>query len=74
MGYSLWGPKEPTKHLSMHAYTERYIIRVIHGEVKSLSHVRLFAGSYQAPQATVHGVFQARVLEWVAISFSRGSS
>ena len=23
---------------------------------------------------TVHGVFQARVLEWVAISFSRGSS
>ena len=22
----------------------------------------------------VHGIFQARVLEWVAISFSRGSS
>ena len=30
--------------------------------------------AYQVPQATVHGVFQARVLEWVAISFSRGSS
>ena len=42
--------------------------------VKSLTCVRLFATpwtvTYQAPQATVHGVFQARVLEWVAISFS----
>ena len=44
-------------------------------KVKSLSHVWLFATpwtvAYQAPQF-VHGIFQARVLEWVAISFSRG--
>ena len=26
------------------------------------------------PSSSVHGVLQARVLEWVAISFSRGSS
>ena len=26
------------------------------------------------PGASVHVIFQARVLEWVAISFSRGSS
>ena len=26
------------------------------------------------PYSSVHGIFQARVLEWVAISFSRGSS
>ena len=26
------------------------------------------------PGFSVHGIFQARVLEWVAISFSRGSS
>ena len=26
------------------------------------------------PDSNVHGIFQARVLEWVAISFSRGSS
>ena len=26
------------------------------------------------PGSSVHGLFQARVLEWVAISFSRGSS
>ena len=27
-----------------------------------------------AHQAPVHGIFQARILEWVVISFSRGSS
>ena len=26
------------------------------------------------PSFSVHGIFQARILEWVAISFSRGSS
>ena len=26
------------------------------------------------PSSSVHGIFQTRVLEWVAISFSRGSS
>ena len=27
---------------------------------------------YSLPASLVHGIFQARVLEWVAISFSRG--
>ena len=40
------------------------------------SHVWLLATPWtvarQAP--LVHGIFQARILEWVAISFSRGSS
>ena len=26
------------------------------------------------PGSSVHGIFQARILEWVAISFSKGSS
>ena len=26
------------------------------------------------PGASVHGIIQARILEWVAITFSRGSS
>ena len=26
------------------------------------------------PGSSIHGIFQARILEWVAISFSRGSS
>ena len=29
---------------------------------------------YSPPGFSVHGIFQARILEWVAISFSRGSS
>ena len=28
---------------------------------------------YSLPGSSVHGIFQAKVLEWVAISFSRGS-
>ena len=30
--------------------------------------------NYRRPGFPVHGIFQTRVLEWVAISFSRGSS
>ena len=46
-------------------------------KVKFLSRVRLFATPWTVcnlPGSSVHGIFQARVLEWVAISFSRGSS
>jgi len=37
---------------------------------KSLSHVWLFV----TPWTVVHGILQARILEWVAFPFSRGSS
>ena len=45
-------------------------------KMKSLSRVRLFATPWDCslPGSSVHGIFQARVLEWVAIAFSRGSS
>ena len=41
-----------------------------------LSHVKLFCNpmDYSPPGSSVHGIFQARILEWVAISYSRGSS
>ena len=38
--------------------------------VTMLSHVRLLA----TPASSVHGIFQERILEWVAISSSKGSS
>ena len=38
-------------------------------EVKVIQNVRLFSTSY-----IVHGILQARILEWVAFPFSRGSS
>ena len=42
-------------------------------EVKLLSRIRLSATPWTVAYHT-RGIFQARVLEWVAISFSRGSS
>ena len=43
--------------------------------MKSLSHVRLGDPMDCSLQcSSIHGIFQARVLEWVAISFCRGSS
>ena len=30
--------------------------------------------AWSLPGSTIHGILQARVLEWVAIAFSRGSS
>ena len=43
-------------------------------KVKSLSRVRLCDPmDCSLPGSSVHGIFQAIVLEWVAISFSRGS-
>ena len=43
---------------------------------QSLSCVRLFEDPVDCnpPGSSVHGISQARVLEWVAISFSRGYS
>ena len=45
-------------------------------QVKLLRHVRLFATTWTVtyPGSSIHGIFQARILEWVVISFSRGSS
>ena len=52
---------------------------IVHGvtrkwKVESLSHVWLFATPWTVAYSSIHGIFQAGVLEWAAISFSRGSS
>ena len=39
-------------------------------KVKSLSRVRSSATPWTLPGSSIHGIFQARVLEWVAIAFS----
>ena len=41
-----------------------------------LSHVRLFCDPRDCspPGSSIHGISQARTLEWVGISYSRGSS
>ena len=40
----------------------------------SLSHVRLFATPWTVAPSSARGIFQARILKWVAISSSRRSS
>ena len=42
----------------------------------ALSRAQLFATPFELrpPGSSVHGMFQARILEWVAISYSRGPS
>ena len=54
---------------------DNYYYRLNSLKVKSLSHVQtLDSMDYNLPGSSIHGVLQARVLEWVAISFPRGSS
>ena len=52
-----------------------YVERKVKVKVKSLSRVRLCDPvDCSLPGSSAHGILQARILEWVAISFSRGSS
>ena len=50
------------------------------GHYVSILHMRTYSvvsdslQPYGPPDSSVHGISQARILEWVAISFSRGSS
>ena len=56
-------------HTKARVKTERW------GEVKLLSRVRLCDPvDCNLLGFSVHGILQARILEWIAISFSRGSS
>ena len=57
-------------HSSKHRFT--YIFKF--SEVKLLSRVWLCDPMDCNLPGSIHEIFQARILEWVAISFSRGSS
>ena len=62
---------EPSRHIT--CWLQSLCNR---SEVKSLSRIQLFANppDCSPPGFSVFGILQARILEWVAISFSRGSS
>jgi len=70
--FSIWhhmGKPEISRFLlSWPAWT--CFFSILKMKVKSLSRVQLFA----APWTVAHGIFQARVLECIVISFSRGSN
>ena len=54
--------------------SEELQIKVKESEVTQSCLTLCYPMDCSLPGSSVHGIFQARVLEWVAISFSRGSS
>ena len=58
------------------AVSQKFKHRITIVVVESLSHNRLFCDPLDGslPGSSVCGIFQERILEWVSISFSRGSS
>ena len=56
-------------------WIEQVVLTYIHwSEVAQLCPTLCNPMDHSLPGSSVHGIFQARVLEWAAISFSRGSS
>ena len=80
--------EEPSRLQSMQSQesdmTQRPRLNEDHPGFRFQIHVCVFSRSVMSdschpmdcslPGSSVYGVFQARILEWVAISFSRGSS
>ena len=73
VNYSKWKVVIMSSTGRVQAGTEHIVLVII---VKLLSHARVFCDPMDCSPSgsSVHGISQARVLEWVAISFSRGYS
>ena len=63
----------PSHH---HSVEDTVNVLIIHMHVQSLSHVPTLCHPMECspPDSFIHVIFQARILEWVANSFSRESS
>ena len=62
---------QSTRSCYSHQLSILHLVVCVHMLVKSLSRVRLCEPmDCSLPRSSVHGIFQARVLEWAAISFS----
>ena len=62
------------KHLNLHSTkaTCSYYTALVGGLV--IKPCPILVTPWSPPGSSVHGIFQARILEWAVISFSRGSS
>ena len=76
-----WEAERIKNMLKFMATNKRQKGTIIHAFLSSMcvlhqfSRVRLFhTMDGSLPGSSVHGIFQTRILEWVAVSFSRGSS
>ena len=76
--HTSWPVLEPESRL--HLLGKIFLIYCLFSNFKSESEVAQSCPTLGDPRdcsppgSSVHGIFQARILEWVAISFSRGSS
>ena len=61
--------------ISLHPVTIAGLLQMVHGEAKATRSCPTLCSLMDCmPGFSVHSVFQARILEWVTIPFSRGSS
>ena len=68
--FSLWPPENHRRHVCARKIFGLCVwVHILSVESNSLRPYGLSSPGY-----SVHGILQARILEWVAISFSRGSS
>ena len=63
-----------TVSLYMHVYLHICVVIVVVVLVAQSYPTLCDLMDYSPPDSSVHGILQARILEWVAILFSRGSS
>ena len=74
----LWGHKFESREVSMNhsspVRTNEDFAGEVWGEVSQLCPTLCNPMDYSPPGSSTPGIFQTRILEWVAISFSRGSS
>ena len=61
-------------HRKIHPFRKEVYTECLSSEVAQLCLTHSGPMDCGLPGSSIHGLFQARVLEWVAISFSRGSS
>ena len=65
----------PTRHLFFtFSSSHSTLISAVKGELAQSCPTLCDPVDCSLPGSSVHGILQARTLEWVAISFSRGSS
>ena len=65
-----WLKKEPIKQISSSQFIHYGSGSISHSVVSN----SLQPMDYSPPGSSVHGILQARILEWVAVSSSRGSA
>ena len=86
VGYSPWDYEESDATDHAHAHDQNWEVQTVRNAIQPHKNILLCYlvaklcltlqphGLYSPPGSSVHGILLARILEWVAIPFSRGSN